>query len=97
MRHQDALVRTTLTLDDDVAELLREEARRSKEPFKRVVNRAIRRGLRTDAPSERKPFVVRTFDLGLKPGIDRDKLGQLADQLEVEAFLQKHRRFDREE
>jgi hypothetical protein len=40
-------MRTTLTLDGDVVALLREEAHRSKRPFKQVVNQAI--------PLERRP------------------------------------------
>ena len=88
-------MRTTLTLDDDVAALLREEARRTNEPFKQVVNRAIRLGLRSTEIPERKRFVVKGHSFGpLKPGIDPYKLGQYADQLEVEAFIEKHRRME---
>jgi hypothetical protein len=80
-------MRTTLTLDDDVAAQLREEAERQGVPFRQVVNRAIRLGLR--AAGERQPgvpFRVRPHSFGLKPGIDQTKLGQLADELETEAF-----------
>ena len=88
-------MRTTLTLDDDLAALLREEAHRTNEPFKQVVNRVIRLGLRSTEAPERKRFVVKTFSLGsLKPGIDPYKLGQYADQLEVEAFIEKHRHIE---
>jgi hypothetical protein len=59
-------VRTTLTLDDDVAALLAKEARTSGEPFKRVVNRYLRLGLTTKQPA-RKPFKVKPFNLGLPP------------------------------
>ena len=38
-------MRTTLTLDEDVAAKLRAEARRSGRSFRDVVNDAIRRGL----------------------------------------------------
>ena len=80
-------MRTTLTLDDDVAARLREEAARQGMPFKQVVNRAIRLGLRAAGESqERTPFRVRPHAFGLKPGIDPTKLGQLADELETEAF-----------
>ncbi len=78
-------MRTTLTLDDDVAALLREEAHRSKRPFKQVVNQAIRLGLRAaSGPTEPRPFRVRARRLGLRPGIDPTKLNQLADELETE-------------
>ena len=38
-------MRTTLTLDDDVAAKLASASRKSGKPFKQVVNAAIRRGL----------------------------------------------------
>ena len=80
-------MRTTLTLDDDVAARLREEASREGLPFKQVVNRAIRLGLRAAGPSQKRArFRVQPHAFGLKPGIDSTKLGQLADELETEAF-----------
>lgn len=87
VRHHDVSMRTTLTLDDDVAARLREEAGRQGLPFKQVVNRAIRLGLRAAGESrERTPYRVRPHSFGLKPGIDPTKLGQLADELETEAY-----------
>jgi hypothetical protein len=38
-------MRTTLTLDDDVAMLLKRQAQESGKSFKEVVNRALRSGL----------------------------------------------------
>ena len=79
---------TTPTLDDDVAAQLREEAERQRVPFKQVVNKVIRLGLRTGtAATQRKPFRTEARYLGLRPGIDGDKLAQLADELEVQAFV----------
>jgi hypothetical protein len=80
-------MRTTLTLDDDLAGLLKLRARELDIPFKEVVNRTIRAGL--GAPSAAGPGgPLRTIphSFGFKPGIDLDKLGQLADALETEAF-----------
>ena len=80
-------MRTTLTLDDDIAVRLREEAARQGVPFKQMVNRAIRLGLRAAGEShERTPYRVRPHALGLKAGMDPTKLGQLADELETEAI-----------
>lgn len=42
-------MRTTLTLDPDVAQLLKEEAHRQRKSFKEVVNQAIRQGLASQA------------------------------------------------
>jgi len=58
-------VRTTVTLDADVAALLNREMRKSGEGFKQVVNRAIRLGLTGPKQSARKPFKVKPFNLGL--------------------------------
>ncbi len=58
-------MRTTLTLDDDVANLLNKEARKSGESFKQVVNRLLRLGLTAAKQPVRKPFVVKPMNLGL--------------------------------
>ena len=57
-------MRTTITLDNDVAALLNKEMRKSGEAFKQVVNRAIRLGLTGPKPA-RKPFKVKPINLGL--------------------------------
>jgi hypothetical protein len=74
-------VRTTLTIDDDVASLLKKEVRKSGEPFKQVVNRFLRLGLTTKTPA-RKPFVVKPRSLGLPPGMSYDNVEELLDALE---------------
>lgn len=83
-------MRTTLTLDDDLAGLLKQRARELGIPFKEAVNRTIRVGL-GDAPSARRRPAPKTIphSFGFKPGVDVDKLGQLADELEAEAFADK--------
>jgi len=73
-------VRTTLTLDEDVARLLQKETRRSGDSFKEVVNRTLRLGL-TQQP-QRKPFVVTPLDLRLPPGLSYDNVEELLDALE---------------
>jgi len=64
-------VRTTLTLEDDIARLLQEEARRQGKPFKAVVNEALRRGV---APSGKRPvrtpYRVKVHGARLRPGFD---------------------------
>jgi hypothetical protein len=85
-------MRTTLTLDPDVARMLEEEAHRQRKPFKHVVNEAIRRGLAPRAPS-RPParYRVRPHKTTLRPGIDAEALNQLVDELEDEAIIDKVR------
>ncbi len=83
-------MRTTLTLDDDLAGLLKPRARELGVPFKEAVNRAIRTGL-GDAAQARPhsaPKVI-PHSFGFRPGVDLDKLGQLADELEAEAYADK--------
>ena len=72
-------MRTTLTLDDDVAALLKKELRKSGESFKQVVNRYLRLGLTASKQPARKPFVVKPWKLGL-PAFE--KVEELLEYLE---------------
>jgi hypothetical protein len=83
-------MRTTLTLDPDVAERLELEMKRSREGLKAVVNRALRIGLgMTDKPVRPKPFKVEPHDFGFRAGVDLDRLNQLTDEIEAEEFSRK--------
>lgn len=77
-------MRTTLTLDDDVATKLKSRARRTGRAFKDVVNETLRHGLATaPAPGPRTPFTVKARDLGrVKPGVTFDNIGDLLEQVE---------------
>ncbi len=94
--HYDASMRTTLTLDDDIADSLRERARLLDKPFKQVVNETLRRGLSPGVSEEqahyRTPYRVVPIHSGFVPGIDPLKLNQLNDELEVEDFLEESAR-----
>ena len=77
-------MRTTLTLDDDVAQRLQSEMRRSGEGMKAVVNRALRLGLgMADKPEKPQPFSVVPHAFGFREGLDLDRLNQLVDELEA--------------
>ena len=83
-------MRTTLTIEPDVAQEIRQRMADKKLPLKRVVNDALRAGLATNGKKERTPrFVVKPWPLGLNAGIYEGKLGQLLDQLETEDFIRK--------
>lgn len=86
-------MRTTVTLDPDVARLLKEEEARQRRSFKEVVNDAIRRGL-APRPGQAsvEPYRVRPHQTTLRPGVDPAGLNRLADELEDEAVLGKHSR-----
>jgi hypothetical protein len=83
-------MRTTVTLDPDVESLLRREVRRRGEPFKQVLNDAIRAGLRSMKRRE-GAFEPLTFDMG-KPRLDLTKAGSLAAELEDEELVGRYRR-----
>jgi hypothetical protein len=65
----------TITLDDDVAALIEEEARRNGTPLEQAVAGAVRRAM---IPS---PFRVRTFSMG-KPLIDIECTGRALEELD---------------
>lgn len=77
-------MRTTLTLDEDVAAKLKSEARRSGRPFRDVVNDFLRRGLASKgARGADHPFTVAARDLGeLRPGLSLDSVADLIEQIE---------------
>jgi hypothetical protein len=80
--HHD--VRTTLTLDEDVASKLKSEARRSGRTFREVVNDFLRRGLASRRPARSAtPFKVIARDLGeMKPGLAIDSISDLLERVE---------------
>ena len=85
-------MRTTLTLDPDVARMLEEEAHRQRKPFKQVVNEAIRRGLATRARARAAGrYRVRPHKTTLRPGIDAASFNKLVDELEDEALIDRMR------
>jgi hypothetical protein len=76
-------VRTTLTLEEDVAARVKSESQRSGRSFKEVVNDLLRRGLDAKRPHQpRKPFAVRARPLGVRPGLDYDNVADLLEQIE---------------
>ncbi|MCC7185768.1 MAG: antitoxin [Acidobacteria bacterium] len=79
-------MRTTLTLDPDVARMLGDEAHRQRKPFKQVVNDAIRKGL-APAPAGRggSKFRVRPHKTALRAGIDGLSFNRLADEFDEDA------------
>ncbi len=88
--HHDAFMRTTVTLDKDVERMLREAMHHSRTSFKQALNAAIRAGLGNKAArATSSPFVIKARPLGLRAGLDPAGFNKLADDLEVEAVLQR--------
>lgn len=79
-------MRTTLTLDDDLLQLVREEAARTRRPVRAVLNERLRLGFQAAGKSRpARRFVVEPFDAGgFAPGVDEARLNQLLDALETE-------------
>lgn len=83
-------MRTTLTLETEVARRLRQEMRRTGRGMKAVVNEALRSGLGLAERREKPPpFKVQPHSFGFKPGVDLDRLNQLVDELEAEEVARK--------
>lgn len=80
-------MRITLTLDEDLAQLVEETMRREGRTMTDVVNTALRRGLETSDAIE--PYTLPVFTTRLRPGIDPARMNQLADELEDEAIMEK--------
>lgn len=79
-------MRTTLTIDDSLDRKLRRLAARRGESYKDTVNEALREGLAVlEKPLPRRPYRTKARSLGVVPGVDYDKVGQLADQWDDEA------------
>ena len=86
-------MRTTVTLDPDVEQLLREAVRRSGKSFKVVLNRAVREGRAQPGDARvAKPFRVKARRMGLRGGIDPGALNRLLDEVEVDRFLEESAR-----
>ena len=86
-------MRTTLTLEPDVAKRLRMEMRRTGKSLKAAVNEALRLGLGAGGKAPKVPrFQVEAHAFGFKPGIDLDRLNQLLDEMETEEGARKLQR-----
>lgn len=79
-------MRTTVTLDDDLAAQLKDRAHARGVPFKTEINEAIRSGL--EKSREPTPYRVRTKRMGA-PKIDLTKANQLAGQLEDDELVRR--------
>lgn len=79
-------MRTTITLEPDVAALIRQTMRERGLSFKAAVNEAIRRGLGDDG--SREPFRQETVSMG-RPYVDVTKALALAARLEDDEIIRK--------
>jgi hypothetical protein len=83
-------MRTTLTIEPDVAEMLKRRMAQTGLSLKTTINASLRSALaKPQSRARRTRFRVDPHACGFFPGIDRDRMNQLADQLEAEEVLKK--------
>ncbi|MEA3501875.1 MAG: hypothetical protein U9R47_03810 [Actinomycetota bacterium] len=82
-------MRTTVTLEPDVAEQLRQIMKERNLTFKEAVNSTLRRGLGREVRA--RPYRAPSHAMGLKPGIDGDRLVHVMDEMADEEFIKKMR------
>ena len=83
-------MRTTVTLDDQLFKELKALAAETRAPFKQVVNRALREGIRTLRHAPRpKPYRTKTFRMGRLAGVNLDKARALVAHLDDEEVARK--------
>jgi len=78
-------MRTTLTLDPDVAKLVRDTIEHEHVTLKDAINEGLRRGLKPVHP--RRSLRIAPHHCLLQPGLDPRGFNQLADELENEAIV----------
>ncbi len=65
-------MRTTLTIDDDLAEQIQEYRRRHGHSLKRVINGLLREGLQSRQRRRKgETYRTRAYKLGMRPGSTR--------------------------
>lgn len=76
-------IRTTVTLEDDVAARVKEESRSRGTTFRATVNDLLRLALvHVHSQPERPKFVVRATNMGYYPGLNYDCTESLIEYLE---------------
>lgn len=92
----DAVMRTTLTIDDDIAVRIEDRRRRDGQSLKQVINRLLREGLRHDRrPPEARKYRTKTHKLHLRPGFDAARLNRLVDEIETDTHMEREARLRR--
>jgi hypothetical protein len=81
-------MRTTITLDPDVEQMLKSVLRERDVTFKKAVNDALRAGLK-GTTGKRTRFRQRTFSLGTGQPFGWDKALDMASALEDEELMRK--------
>jgi hypothetical protein len=82
-------MRTTVTLDPDVEQLLRQTMKERGVSFKEALNQAIRVGTLKDRHSKTRRFTQKTFPMGPEQHFRWEKALAAADAMEDEELIRK--------
>ena len=86
-KHHDVCVRTTLTLNEEIAKRAKRCAARLGLSFKDVINRALEEGLsRLERQNQARPFHTEPVAMGLRQGLSYDNIAELIARGESEDF-----------
>ncbi len=78
-------IRTTVTLDEDVLERLKQEARSRGIPFRQALNEVLRAGLLGSRVARRAPpFRIKAKHMGVRPGVNYDNIAALIEFAETD-------------
>ena len=73
-------IRTTLTLDEDVAERVKEESRARADSFRNTLNDLLREALlHLQTESRSRSLEIRPSHMGFRPGINHDDIESLLE------------------
>jgi hypothetical protein len=76
-------IRTTVTLDEDVLERLKQESQARGTPFRQTLNELLRTALLAkDIQQHRRKFRVKPFSVGLRTDVNYDCTEALLESLE---------------
>ena len=85
--YTDVIMRTTLTIDDDLANSLKEQARLNNVPLKQVVNETLRRGLSSVPNGDRPPSRVEPLSSDSRPELDPKYYKNILHDEDVQHYL----------
>ena len=78
-------IRTTVTLDEDVLDRVKQESKDRGDSFRETLNNLLRFALSNEkVPRERREFKIKPTHMGIVPGLNYDKIGEMLDYAEGE-------------
>jgi hypothetical protein len=72
-------IRTTVTLDDDVIERVKQVSRARGKSFRETLNELLRAGLLSAQKSPRRAYRLKPSHMGLRPGLNYDNIEALLE------------------